>query len=91
MPVYGFRVPAVPRERRLLHATVEVEDLQRGIIASCHEFTVIGRKGEITHGVAMGLNSFDIIECRLPVFYNTFLICRDEPVFVMRPYCGSDS
>ena len=89
MPVRRLDLPIMSCERRLGFVCCEVIDLQRGIVASCHVFLVIGRKREVTYWLAMGLNVSHVVEICLPELHYAIMICRNKPLFTVRVDCCS--
>lgn len=83
MPVYRFSIPSMTGQYRFLDASSKIENLESRIITSSHEFAIVGRESKVTDGIVMGLKCFDIIEVWLPILYNSVLICRNQPIFVV--------
>ena len=81
VPIYRLSIPLMPSENRFLNAPCKIEYLQRSVVTSSHELAVVRRESEITDWIMMCLYRFNIVEVGLPVFYNSVLISRDEPVF----------
>ena len=65
----------MPSQCRFLYATGKIEYFEGCIITGCHKFAIIRGESKVTDGVTVGLNCFDIVECRLPVLYNAILVC----------------
>jgi hypothetical protein len=89
MPVQAPDFPLVTSQSSFFRTACKVKDFQCCVISAGDKLRVCWSKGNSTDSLTVSLNLLDVVEVRLPVFDDTVLIGRYQPVIGVRIACCS--